>query len=120
MDNIPGQPPLAAATKTCWKCSSAIDAQDNYCKYCGAGQGNHVAWYYQQWGIILLIFLIGPFALYSVIKSPVLSKKAKWGYAIAVAVFTFYIGFEIYRLTNFLNTAMENLLNGRIDQLPTF
>ena len=27
----------------CWKCKKDIEEADNYCRYCGAGQGGHIS-----------------------------------------------------------------------------
>jgi len=99
---------------TCWKCKKDIGDFDNYCKYCGAGQGKHIPLYYRHIGIILLFFLIGPFNLYFVWFSPSLKKTAKWIYTIIFLLLTVWISYKTYLLflqmsemVNFLMPAMQ-------------
>jgi len=68
---------MTADNAACWKCRQQIDAADNYCRHCGAGQRDKINFYYQQWGVWLLFFVIGPFNLWFLFKSPVISKKWK-------------------------------------------
>lgn len=77
----------------CWKCKADIGEFDKYCKYCGTGQGENVSFYYKIWGIIILFFFIGPFALYFVVRSPLLKKWTKWVISIlmlAVSIWFIY------------------------------
>ena len=82
----------------CWKCQKDIDNQDNYCKYCGAGQGKYIPIYYRHFGIIFLFFLIGPFNLYFVWRSPILKKTAKWLYTAIFLSLTIWVCYRFYVL----------------------
>lgn len=82
----------------CWKCKQDIGDFDNYCKYCGAGQGKYIPLYYRHIGIILLFFLIGPFNLYFVWFSPALKKPAKWIYTIIFLLLTVWVSYRFYVL----------------------
>jgi hypothetical protein len=74
----------------CWACGAGIPREDNYCGKCGQGQGRFVHWYYRHTGAVFLSLAAGPFALYFVWRSPVMSRCAKWGYTAAVAAITWY------------------------------
>ena len=82
----------------CWKCKKDIGDFDNYCKYCGAGQGKHIPFYYKHFGIILIFFLIGPFNLYFVWRSPALKKPAKIIYTFIFLLLTIWASYKIYLL----------------------
>ena len=82
----------------CWKCKSDIGEFDNYCKYCGAGQGKHIPIYYRHIGIILLFFILGPFNLYFVWFSPALKRPAKIIYTIIFLALTGWFCYKSYLL----------------------
>lgn len=82
----------------CWKCKKDIGDFDNYCKYCGAGQGKYIPFYYRHWGIVLLFFLIGPFNLYFVWRSPALKKPAKIVYTFIFLLLTIWASYKTYLL----------------------
>ena len=87
--------------RTCLKCKRQMPLEHNYCSSCGTGWGKYVHWYYKHWGIILLILLLGPFAMFFVILSPVVSKPLKWIYTLIVAIFTIFLvveACELYRM----------------------
>ncbi len=90
----------------CWSCGAHISARDNYCSRCGKGQGSFVDWYYKHLGILILIFGAGPFALYFVWRSPVLSRNAKWIYTAVVAMFTWYVGRVFYNVWTFFHNIL--------------
>jgi hypothetical protein len=75
MDLQQSQPSVKTA---CWACGGVIDSQDSYCRHCSKGQGSHVPWQYKHWGVIAMFFVVGPFVIPSVWRSPVISKRAKW------------------------------------------
>lgn len=87
--------------KPCWACGRVLDPQDRYCRYCGKGQGGSSTWYYKHWGIILLLAALGPFALYFVWRSPVISRGAKLAYAAAGIAITLYLAHALYTIWNF-------------------
>ena len=82
----------------CWKCKSDIGEFDNYCKYCGAGQGKHIPIYYRHIGIILLFLILGPFNLYFVWFSPALKRPAKIIYTIIFLALTGWFCYRIHLL----------------------
>ena len=103
-DNFPG-----AAPRPCWSCASLVDAGDNYCKKCGKGQGDHVPWQYKHWGVIVItLFGLGPFTLFYIWRSPVISRNAKLAYTGAIILVTWFIINTFYRLW----TALQSMLGG--------
>ena len=93
----------------CWVCGARISPEDHYCRVCGKGQGSFVPWYYKHWGIFVLTFFgLGPFTLFYVWKSPVISKEAKWAYAISISLITWYIVSVFYKLWS----GLQNLMGG--------
>jgi len=98
--------------KICYKCSNIILKEDNFCRYCGAGQGSYVKWYYRHWGIILLMFLLGPFALIFVILSPSISTTAKWIYAFIIIGLSILLGIQFYYAYKIVGNYFNSLGNG--------
>ncbi|MBI5242968.1 MAG: hypothetical protein HY922_04690 [Elusimicrobia bacterium] len=83
----------------CWGCGGALDRQDRYCRGCGRGQGEYVAWYYQPWGIAVCTLLgLGPFGLLLVWRSPRLSRTAQWAWTAAILLVTGWVLLAAYRL----------------------
>jgi len=93
----------------CWDCGKTIGTGDAYCKFCGRGQGVRVPWQYKQWGVIVITLLgLGPFSLFYLWRSPVISRNAKLVYSVLILLGTFYIAEQCYRLWNFF----QGMLNG--------
>lgn len=88
--------------KECYKCKNELLPEHNYCNICGSGQGRYMAWYYKHWGIILLILLTGPIAIFFVIFSPVISKAYKYLYAGVIIGLTVLLGMQAYILYTML------------------
>jgi hypothetical protein len=76
----------------CGGCGRVIHSADIFCRHCGKPQAkkkSKTAWYYEPvWIFILGFAVIGPLALPLVIKSPKLSRGAKWGISLAIIVYT--------------------------------
>ncbi len=80
------------STKQCWSCHADLDGPDRYCRFCGNGQGEFVAWYYKPfWIVILTLTVLGPFSLYLIWKSPVLGRKGRWLLVLLVLVASYYL-----------------------------
>jgi len=95
---------------SCWACGSGISSEDNYCKKCGKGQGSFVPWYYKHWGIVIItLFGLGPFSLYFIWRSPVISRNAKWLYTALIAGLTLYAGSVLYRAWMFFHSMLGGL-----------
>lgn len=80
----------------CWACGAGLDAGDNYCGKCGRGQGRYLHWYYKHWGAVVLTLALGPFSLFFVWRSPILSRTAKWAYTAVIAPLTWYAARTFY------------------------
>ena len=98
----------------CWKCKSDIGEFDNYCKYCGAGQGKHIPLYYNHIGIILLFFILGPFNLYFVWRSPSLKIVAKIIYTLIFLSLTAWLSYKAYLLVLQVRDIITVLSSGLI------
>jgi len=97
----------------CWSCRAQIDAADNYCRRCGAGQGKHAPWYYKHWGIILITLLgLGPFSLILVWRSPVMWKRTKWIYTVAIILGTWFMTWRVYQGWLVLKPMLDSLSAG--------
>lgn len=86
-DSPEGQPQTA-----CWSCRAPIDQDDNYCRRCGMGQGGHVPWQYKHWGVAAVTLLgLGPFSLFYLWRSPVISRGSKVVYTLAILLATLMV-----------------------------
>jgi len=103
--------------KPCWKCKRPIDDSDRYCRWCGMGQGSRMPWYYQHWGIILVMLMVGPFALINVFLSPLIVKKSKIVYTIIILLFTALLVWQFYKFAVTMNNTYNDLLQGNMDAL---
>jgi len=100
-----------SAENRCWSCKAGIDAEDRYCRHCGQGQGQSVAWYYQWWGILLTTFLgLGPFALPLVWRSPALSRPVRLILGAIVLVFSFFVCVGTYHVIHQFQAMMNGAL----------
>ena len=80
----------------CWSCAKPVDAADHYCRHCGQGQGSYVSWYYHPLAIAFLtVFLMGPFSLVLVWKSPGMSSRGRWVATALILAFTVYLGYSL-------------------------
>ena len=100
---------------TCWRCKKEIDGTDNFCRRCGAGQGSHVPWHYRLWGILFLTFCLGPLALPYVIRSPLLSKTAKWVLSVLIIIFTIVLVVLVYVAIKRTFDMVNAALSGNLD-----
>ena len=90
----------------CWSCKAAIDAEDNFCRVCGKGRKKCISWYYTHWGAVILTFMFGPFSLYFIWKSPVLSDTAKWIYTAIIFLITWQAMVVTHNLWVFIQQFM--------------
>lgn len=90
-------------TAACWSCGNHIGAADAYCKFCGRGQGSRVPWQYKHWGVIAITLLgLGPFSLFYLWRSPVISRGAKLVYSAVILLATWYVADRLYALWTFV------------------
>lgn len=104
---LPGEP----AARACWSCGTSIGGRDKYCKNCGKGQDGHVPWQYRHSGIIVITLLgLGPFSLFYVWRSPVLSRNAKIAYTGGIILITWFVINSLYSMW----TAVQSMLGGAL------
>jgi len=95
LDNLPGEP----AAVPCWSCGAVISSGDSYCRKCGKGQGTYVPWQYKHWGVIVSTVLgLGPFSLFYVWRSPVISRNAKTAYTGVILLLTWFLLDFLYKM----------------------
>ena len=81
----------------CWRCDRAIDANDGYCRACGEGQGRALAWYYRPlWIVVLALTALGPFAVVLIMRTPRLSRGAKWVASAVLLAFFAWVGWQLW------------------------
>lgn len=96
--------------KPCWDCGTVIDKRDNYCRNCGKGQGHNVPWRYTHQGIIIITLLgLGPFTLFYLWRSPVITRNAKLAYTAAISLLTFYVLYLLHSVWVSFQAAMGNM-----------
>jgi hypothetical protein len=96
---------------SCWKCKRQIEAADNYCRYCGKGQGKNIPFYYKHWGVWLLFFIIGPFNLWFLWRSPVIKTAWKFVYAIIFLLLSCWGIYVFYKTVSDIFNAYAYFLN---------
>jgi hypothetical protein len=105
-DELPAAPPQ----RPCWACGAVIDAPDNYCRICGKGQGDRLPWKYKPWGIIASTLVgLGPFSLFYLWRSPVISRGAKLVYTAAILLFTYLVFDQLSRLWSLFQTSLGTM-----------
>lgn len=104
--DAPVPPPPAPAL--CWDCRRVLAPADRYCRVCGQGQGEWVAWYYRRWGIALATLLgLGPFGLVLVRRTPVMEARERWAWAGAILALTAWVGWRLYQALRMLSDALR-------------
>jgi len=93
--------------KSCWSCAAPVGPEDHYCRNCGRGQGAYIPWQYKHWGIIVItLFGLGPFSLFFLWRSPVISKSAKFVYTAVISLATFYVLGRLQALLTYYQTIL--------------
>jgi hypothetical protein len=101
----------------CWNCAKRIDATDNYCRYCGSGQGVFVVWYLKPlWIVLLTLFALGPFNLGSIWKTPFWGRNTKIAATVLTLAYTVWLGLATVRM---LRSAM-GLVDMQLQQATQF
>jgi hypothetical protein len=81
----------------CWRCDRVIDPTDRYCRACGEGQGPALAWYYRPlWIALLALTALGPFAVVLIMRTPRLSRDAKWNASLVLLLFFAWVGWQMW------------------------
>jgi len=113
------EPGSIPAIAICRKCGAALPTSAKFCSNCGAKQNRGEAWYYQPiWIIVLALFVLGPFALVLVWKSPKMGVTVKIVMAVAILIYTFYCGVLTYKVFmieirqfNEINAILNDIIN---------
>jgi len=83
--------------KVCWKCKSMVDESAAFCNECGQDLSGRVRWYYRPaWIAALTLTVLGPFSIYLVWRSPVLSTAGRWLYTFLILFFTVLFFYYFY------------------------
>ena len=98
----------------CYSCKKEIEEADNYCRFCGAGQGRYMPWYYRMWGVWILLFIIGPFCLWFLYKSPYKNKTVKIINASLITIVSVIFCYQFYVAVKRINDLYSSLLSGSL------
>ncbi|MDR0953082.1 MAG: zinc ribbon domain-containing protein [Elusimicrobiota bacterium] len=96
----------------CWYCKTPIDQTDNYCRYCGKGQGKRIPFYYRHWGVWFLFLFIGPFNLWFIYRSPLISKRWKLIDTALILFVSAWFFWLFYRAVSNITNMYTTLLTG--------
>ena len=99
--------------KKCPKCAKTSDDTDNYCRFCGRRLTGSVPFYHKPAGIWLMFLFIGPFALWFVFRSTVLSKREKFIYAIIMSAVSVWLINAVWVKTKEVLDMYSQLFNMR-------
>lgn len=87
------------APKGCLQCGKSIGREDAYCRYCGKRQDGGDAWYYNPaWIVLLAFFVIGPFALILVWKTPQMGAASKRILTVLIVLYTLATFYYFYKM----------------------
>ena len=95
----------------CWMCKEEIDCEDKYCRYCGKGQNKNAKLPYTLLGITVLLFVIGPFCLFNLWKSPLIKREAKGLYTAFIVGIMLFITIGIIYGIYFIISYYAKVLN---------
>ena len=95
---------------TCPRCQNPTDETDNYCRHCGRSLKPGTGFLFSHTGIILLAFVLGPFALPFVWMSKTIGLGAKWIYTALLALISVYFFMVCYRSFLMLQEAAQTLM----------
>ncbi|HCC49368.1 MAG TPA: hypothetical protein DEQ38_14830 [Elusimicrobia bacterium] len=91
---------------SCRACGTLLSPEDNYCRNCGKGRGGKAGWQYKPLGVIAMTLLVGPFSLFYVWRSQVISRGAKLAFSAGILFFTYFVVERFYRVWQFYNTLL--------------
>ncbi|MBQ9971060.1 MAG: hypothetical protein IJP25_02895 [Elusimicrobiaceae bacterium] len=77
--------------KICPRCFLPYEETDNFCRRCGKSLKPGSGFLCSHTGIILLILVLGPFALPVVWSSKLIGTVAKWIYTIVLVLIGIYL-----------------------------
>lgn len=96
----------------CPRCSNPIDETDNFCRHCGRSLKPGTGFLFSHTGIILMAFVLGPFALPFVWLSKTIDTAAKWIYTVLLAAVGVYFAVLCYHSFLLVQEAAQLMLGG--------
>lgn len=103
------QPAPNGMTVACERCRRPLPHGAIYCPACGKKQ-NAEAWYYKPlWIILLTVFILGPFSLPLVWRSPYMDKPAKWILSALILAYGLAVVWSLYWITMAMWASIESL-----------
>ena len=75
----------------CPKCGILIEDTDNFCRHCGRGLKPGQGFLHSHTGIILMMLILGPFALPLVWTSKQMGMVAKIIYTVIMVIMGYYL-----------------------------
>lgn len=97
---------------TCKSCHVRVEETDNFCRHCGRSLKQGYSFIYSHTGLIVLAFVLGPFALPCVWLSHRISLIAKLIYTVIFALIGYYFVVACYRIFQLTQLAAQELLGG--------
>ena len=83
----------------CARCGHAFRDGDRYCSQCGYRRDAPVPWYYRPlWIVVLTVTVLGPFSIVLVLKSPLISRKNRIVFSVAIALGTLWFCYYLYQV----------------------
>lgn len=101
-------------SKKCPRCQYVANDTDNFCAHCGTSFQPKSGFLFSHSGIILMIFLLGPFAIPFVLTSTVIGKLSKWLYSVFLAIYIIALVYYCYKMYLILAETLPSLLNVNI------
>ena len=96
----------------CPKCGLAVEETDNFCRHCGCNLKPGLGFLNSHAGIILLMFVIGPFALPLVWTSKRMGTPAKIVYTILMLIMGYYLVVACVQMYQLTFQMMQSMTGG--------
>ena len=90
--------------KNCWMCGKEIDSEDRYCRHCGKKQDKWAQFPYTLTCAVLLFFIVGPFCLINVWRSPIIKRDMKFIFSVLVGVVSYAV---MVAINNYINQYLQ-------------
>ena len=93
----------------CRRCRAPVEETDNYCRVCGRSLKPGRGFLFSHAGIILMILILGPFAIPCVWMSKIISLTAKWIYTVILAIISYYFIVMCIQTFQLVQSSMQAL-----------
>lgn len=97
---------------TCPKCNTSITPEDNFCRHCGRSLRPGTGFWFTHGGVILLAFVLGPFALIPLWMSKLIGQTAKIIYTVVLVLLSIYMAFVCWQVFVLLKDLMDYSMQG--------